>query len=217
MRTSCKPRLGQLRVVADQDIVASAAVDRVSASLCCRNDRNDPSQQIDIEGRVAVEDIVASFSINRVVACAAREVVACLAAGDHIIASTAIDGQAAGRCDGVDRVIARIVEGMAVEMWDMWLGVDRFTVADAIFTRIAIDDQRAAGGQDCDCVITATAVNGNHRRCHSLADGEGINAGSKQDFGDFEVREGYAAVVGDIDRFRFCAFVGRPVAAHAEA
>ena len=145
-------------VVAEDDVVAVVALDRVLAHdqvvavgfrvvvgrpgrIGCRHGQQ-AADDIDVDTRVAVDAVVAAVAEDRVVARAAGQHVTELAAADRVVAAAAIDHDAepvgtegtGGRCvgAGVDHVVAVLVERVGA----------RHAVEDAALVRVRPEHQR---------------------------------------------------------------------------
>ena len=105
-----RPVLIDLAVVADDDVGATLGVDGVGAGRAGLvdervGDRDDATDIVEVETRIAEDDVGVGPAGDAVVACAAGDDVAALATDDGVVASAAIDDDEAGRARGVDGVV----------------------------------------------------------------------------------------------------------------
>ena len=146
--------------------------------------------------------VVAALAADRVVARAAKKLVASLATLDHVVARAAVDGHHAAGGARVDHVVARVVKADAQAGGDARLAV----VTRTVLRGVAVDHQcRAAVGEGDgvagDVGRVATAVH--HREAamrgrglERVVDREAVIALAEQNLGNLHVAVGDAAREG---------------------
>ena len=153
------PRLIHDAVVAEQDVVAVVAAQRVAARrevvevLVARggdvvDEQQDLRRQaqapreVEVEAVIAVDVVVPTLTVDGVVARATREVVAGLAADDRVVPAAAVDRDRARVCGRVDDVVAVHPDRVAVRVAGRRQAAGGRVVEEAVLARVAEDDER---------------------------------------------------------------------------
>ena len=158
-------------VGAGHEAVANRTERQVAGAGVGRHDQQRARDRVDVEARVAVDQVQAAVAVDLVVTRAASQVVTCARATDRVVAGTAIDGHAERRAvgvgrgeqrAGVDDVVASTLEGVGAreaeevvrrpdlveqlgaehQVVDAAGQVRHAAVPQAVLRRVAVDDQR---------------------------------------------------------------------------
>ncbi|GJD85850.1 hypothetical protein HPGCJGGD_3744 [Methylobacterium haplocladii] len=167
--------LVDLAVVADEDVRAGLGVDGVGARSPRLveegiGDRHDAADVVEVQARIAEDDVGGGAAGDRVVPGAATDDVAALATGDRVVARAAVDDDEARGARSVDdvveadrtsvgsgRALVTECEGAAGRL------LGRRVVAAAVGRGVAEQGEGALGAGDLDGVGTAAAMDRRQR------------------------------------------------------
>ena len=199
-----------LAVIAEDDVVAALGVDGVGPLGAVLLDerignRHDALHVVEVEARIAEDDVGARPALDPVVAGAAGDEVATLAALDRVVAGAAVDDDETGRARRVDDVVeadagAVDIDRALVAEADGAAGPDavRGAVAAAVGAGVAEQGERALRRLDGDRVGTAAAVDRGQRLERRALHGDPVGARAEQQLHRGHVAIGDAALEGHV-------------------